>query len=135
MMKHYKEFSICRESDVANAAQGTMGLCRELGFTTVYQSMIATAVSELASNIVKYAGRGFITIAMIKQSEEIGLEVIAEDHGPGIKERSLALTDSFSTGKTLGVGLPGVRRLMDEFLIDSAEDYGTKIVTRKWKPI
>jgi serine/threonine-protein kinase RsbT len=134
MDKTSHEFNVSRESDIANAAHVTMAFCRELGFSTVYQSMIATSVSELASNIVKYATRGFITIARVKQIDEIGIEVVAEDHGPGIKNRALALKDNYSTGRTLGVGLPGVRRMMDEFMMDSAENYGTKIVARKWKP-
>lgn len=128
-------FYINKELDVARATSVTREFTEELGFNTVAQSMIATAVSELAMNIVKYADRGYITVGLIVQMKQRGIEVIAEDHGPGILDRVHALTDSMSTGHTLGLGLPGVRRLMDEFLIDSAEGLGTKIVTRKWMPL
>lgn len=128
-------FAIHSESDVARATYVTRQFAEDMGFNTVNQSMIATAVSELASNIVKYAGRGYITIAKLRYRDQLGIEVVAEDRGPGISDRVKALTDNISTGNTLGLGLPGVRRMMDEFLIDSAEGMGTKIVVRKWKPI
>ena len=99
------------------------------------QAMIATAVSELAMNIVKYAERGYVTVGVISQMGQLGIEVIAEDQGPGISNRLEALMDNMSTGGSLGLGLPGVRRLMDEFLMDSSEGFGTKIVTRKWMPV
>ena len=130
-----EDFIICKESDVLTATHSTMAFAREVGFSTSMQSMIATAVSELATNIIKYAGRGYITVGVLKQNNQYGIEVISEDHGPGIEDRVKALTDNFSTGNTLGVGLPGVKRLMDEMLIDSAKDHGTKIVARKWMPV
>lgn len=128
-------YVIQKESDVARATYGTGQIARESGFNTVMQSMIATSVSELASNIIKYAGRGHITVGVLKHASQMGIEVIAEDHGPGISDRVKALTDHISSGNTLGLGLPGVRRLMDEFLMDTDEGYGTKIVVRKWKPL
>ena len=127
-------FVICKESDVARATYVTKLFAEEVGFNSVMQTMIATAVSELASNIVKYAGRGYITIGMIRQMDQVGIEVIAEDQGPGIADRVKAMSDNFSTGKSLGLGLPSVKRMMDEFLLDSSENLGTKIVSRKWKP-
>ena len=133
--KNTHNFHIAKEIDVARATSVTRAFTEEIGFNTVTQAMIATAVSELAMNIVKYADRGYITVALIIQARQRGIEVIAEDHGPGILDRALALTDSMSTGDTLGLGLPGVKRLMDEFFMDSAEGFGTKIVTRKWMPI
>ncbi len=125
-------FYINKESDATRATSLTQAFLKDAHFNAVIQAMVATAVSELAMNIVKYADRGYITIAVLYQMGEKGVEVIAEDHGPGILNRMGALTDSVSTGNTLGIGLPGVKRLMDEFLMDSAEGLGTKIVARKW---
>ena len=127
-------FVICSEMDVARATCVTRLFAEEVGFNRVMQSMIATAVSELATNIVKYAGRGYITVGKISQMGQVGIEVIAEDQGPGIMDRVKAMSDNFSTGKSLGLGLPSVKRLMDEFLLDSSEGLGTKIVSRKWIP-
>ncbi len=129
-----RNFVINKEPDVASATQVTRIIAKDLGFSTVMQMMIATTVSELATNIVKYADKGYITIGCIRQMQQLGIEVIAEDRGPGIPDRVKALSDNISTGNSLGLGLPGVRRMMDEFLMDSSEGYGTKIVTRKWKP-
>ena len=126
-------FTITKETDVARATYVTRSIAKETGFNTVMQTMIATAVSELATNIVKYAGRGFITVGIIHQMGQFGIEIIAEDHGPGIIDRIKAMSDHYSTGNTLGLGLPSVKRLMDEFLMDSSEGLGTKIVVRKWK--
>lgn len=128
-------FLVAREHDVASATQVTRILAQEIGFSTVMQSMIATAISELATNIIKYAGQGDITVGYIQQCNQPGIEMIAEDSGPGISDRVKALSDNISTGGSLGLGLPGVRRMMDEFIMDSSEGYGTKIVVRKWKPM
>ncbi len=126
-------FTICKESDVARATYVTKMFAEEIGFDKVTQYMIATAVSELATNIVKFADRGYVTVGLISQMGHLGVEVIAEDQGPGLSDRASALLDHFSTSKTLGLGLPGVKRTMDEFLIDSYDGLGTKIVARKWK--
>lgn len=104
-----------------------------LGFNVVGQSGVATAVSELARNIVKYAGRGCLTVSPLGGPGPIGIEIVALDEGPGIEDVTRAMADHFSTGGTLGMGLPGVRRLMDEFTIDSAPGQGTRITARKWK--
>ena len=93
-----------------------------------------TAASELATNILKYAGRGTITVRVIADVGRSGLEIVAEDRGPGIADVEAALRDHYSTSGTLGLGLPGVRRLMDEFEIDSAPGRGTRVRARKWRP-
>lgn len=112
-------------------------LAEEAGFNLVMQSMIATAVSELATNIVKYAKQGCVSLGLIHQMGQSGIEIIAEDQGPGIADRVKALTDHYSTGHSLGLGLglSSVKRLMDEFFMDTSEDLGTKIVVRKWRPL
>ncbi|MEW6096863.1 MAG: ATP-binding protein [bacterium] len=94
--------------------------------------MIATAVYELAKNIFRYAKRGEIIIRRIKKGTKKGVEIIAQDNGPGIADIENAMKDHFSTGGGLGLGLPGVKRLMDEFVIDKERQRGTKITVRKW---
>lgn len=130
-----RHFTISRESDAAKATYVTRMIAQEAGFNTTRQTMIATAVSELATNILKYATRGYISIGIIRQMTHVGIEIIAEDQGPGISDRVKALSDHYSTGDSLGLGLPSVKRLMDEFIMDSDESVGTKIVVRKWNPI
>lgn len=130
-----QHFTINSEESVLIATYNTKLYAEKLGFNPSMQTMIATAISELATNIIKYANPGYILIGTIKINAQIGIEAIAEDRGPGIKDRAAALTDNMSTGGTLGVGLPGVKRLIDEFYFDSSKDFGTKIVIRKWKPL
>jgi serine/threonine-protein kinase RsbT len=92
---------------------------------------ISTAVSELARNIYKYAQMGQITAHPVNIGNAKGIEIIAEDKGPGINDISNAMKDNFSTGNSLGLGLPGAKRLMDEFNIETKLNHGTKITTRK----
>ena len=94
--------------------------------------MIATAVSELARNIFVYAKRGTIKLKLVENNSKRGMEVVAEDSGPGIQDIEKAMQDNFSTGGTMGVGLPGTKRLMDDFQIDTHRTQGTKITIRKW---
>ena len=106
---------------------------KELGFCSISQSMIATPVTELATNIIKYAVKGSICMRKVIQDKRIGLEVLARDSGPGIADIQMALMEDFSTGDSLGLGLPGVKRMMDEFEMDSVWGEGTCITVRKWK--
>ena len=103
-----------------------------IGFDEIVCQMIATAVSELANNIVKYAGCGEILIDRIKTGSRTGMEVTARDRGPGIEDIQKAMTDHFSSGGTLGLGLPGVQRMMDEFDLESEPGAGTRVTARKW---
>ncbi len=107
-------------------------LTTELGYDENSALMISTAVSELARNILKYAGKGEITIETVDTDSRFGIEVIARDRGPGIPDVEQAITDHYSSGGTLGLGLPGVRRMMDEFEVSSEPDVGTQVVVRKW---
>ena len=95
--------------------------------------MIATAISELARNIVLYAGRGEIHLEIIEDGDKQGVQVIAADSGPGISNVEQAMQDGYSTSGSLGLGLPGVRRLMDEMKIQSEVGKGTTVRARKWK--
>jgi serine/threonine-protein kinase RsbT len=94
--------------------------------------MISTAVSELARNIIIYASKGNIVLNAVEDDSKRGIEVVAEDSGPGIQNLENAMKDKFSTGDTLGVGLPGTKRLMDDFQICSSSTEGTKVTIRKW---
>jgi len=96
-------------------------------------ALVATAVSELARNIVAYAGRGEMVLRLIEDEAEQGVEVIAVDAGPGIVDLELALQNGYSTSGGLGLGLPGVRRLMDHFHIVSEPRKGTSVTIRKWR--
>jgi serine/threonine-protein kinase RsbT len=109
-----------------------MRLAEVAGFSQTGQFMLATAVSELARNIFEYANKGEITIRTLKRGAKKGIEIVAEDNGPGIADIAAAMTDSFSTQMSLGLGLPGTKRLTDEFYIDTERRVGTKITVRKW---
>ena len=97
----------------------------------VQRAMIVTIVSELATNIVKYAGRGMIRVTRTDQADGVDVDVWAEDHGPGIVDTERALKDHFTTGTSLGLGLPGVRRMSDRFSIESVPGAGTRVHARK----
>ncbi len=113
---------------MATALAGTASLGRVSAFC------LATSVSELAHNLVRHATRGgTITIVALSRNGEIGIEVTAEDDGPGIPDVALAMQDGFSSIDSLGCGLPGVKRLMDDFEITSTVGTGTRIVARKWR--
>src|SRR5262245_51248287 len=109
--------AIVTEMDVAKTILHAGRISADLGFESTDQSRVATAASELARNILKYAGKGHVTIAPIEHEGRVGIEIVAEDRGPGIKDVEQALKDRYSSSGTLGLGLPGVRRLMDLFKI------------------
>lgn len=120
---------------MAQARRAAMALAESLGFEQVAVYSIATSVSELAGNLFLHATRGgTITLTALERKAEIGIEVIAEDEGPGIPDLERSLQDGFSTAGGLGGGLAAVSRLMDEFEITSALGVGTHIVARKWQP-
>lgn len=132
-MKNKEErIKISREIDVAEASSEARRLALALGFNKTEQYMIATAVSELARNIYLHAMKGEITIRALERKNKKGIEVVAEDEGPGIEDVGKAMKDHFSTSEGLGLGLPGAKRLMDEFSIDTGRRRGTNITMRKW---
>lgn len=114
------------------ARQKGRELAAACGFSSTEQTLIALAISELARNIVSYARRGEIVLSLL-EGERTGIEIIARDQGPGIQDIELALRDGYSTSKSLGLGLPGARRVMDEFNIDSELGVGTTVTVRKWR--
>lgn len=125
--------SITTESDIVTARQVGRNMSRHLGYCTIMQSRIATSISELARNIYLYAGSGTITISQVERNGDIGLQIEANDFGPGIDDVRHALEDGYSTSGALGAGLPGVKRMMDEFDIQSTSGKGTRVVIVKWR--
>jgi serine/threonine-protein kinase RsbT len=120
------------ESGILQARKDARGLASELGFDGTSQTLIATAISELARNILKYAGRGEIMLRPVARNGIRGITVVAADEGPGIADLALAMTDGFSTGRSLGLGLPGTKRLMDDFDLISEVGKGTVVTTTRW---
>jgi len=125
--------AITSDQDIVAARQSGRALAAELGFSATDSTLIATAISELARNIVSYARKGEITVKTIHGPSRQGILVIASDDGPGIPDVLQAMRDGFSTSGSLGLGLPGVRRLMDEFQIASQPGRGTTVTVKKWK--
>jgi serine/threonine-protein kinase RsbT len=119
--------------DIISARVEGRNLARDLGFGTIDQARIATAISELARNIVLYAPEGKVTIrAVVSDDGGTGIEVVCEDNGPGIANVALVMQDGYSTSSGLGMGLPGTKRLMDEFEIKTKSSIGTRVTVRKW---
>ncbi|WHX38798.1 anti-sigma regulatory factor [Mesobacillus sp. AQ2] len=124
--------NINNEFDIVLARQKGREVSKELQFGGVDQARITTAISELARNIYLYAGSGQITIQVLNENGRKGIQITAADNGPGINDIRMVLQDGFSTSGGLGAGLPGVKRLMDSFDIDSKPGSGTKITITKW---
>lgn len=124
--------SIDRDGDIVAARQKARELAIQVGFSGSDLTLIATAISEVARNIVVYASRGEIVLSAVQNGSRRGVLVVARDQGPGIPDIERAMRDGYSTGKSLGLGLPGAKRLMDEFEITSEIGKGTTITMRKW---
>jgi len=127
---------IAGEDDIVAARQHARALAQALGFRAIDQSRITTAVSELARNVVRYAtdGRGEVLLRPLAAATGgAGIEIIVRDEGPGIANVDLALREGYTSGRGLGMGLPGTRRLMDEMVIDSVAGHGTTVTIRKWR--
>lgn len=123
---------IITEWDIVAARQLGRNEAKKAGFGTVDQARITTAISELARNIYLYAGRGKIEIERVSEGGLFGIKIIASDEGPGIADLRKVMEDGFSTSGGLGAGMPGVKRLMDEFKVASEPGAGTIITTTKW---
>ena len=122
------------DADIIMARAHGRALAERLGFSRNDLTLIATAISEVARNIVEYAKHGEIVVEPLQKGDRCGIVVIARDDGPGIPNVALAMQDGYSTGKSLGLGLPGAKRLMDEFEIASEVGKGTTVTMRKWAP-
>jgi serine/threonine-protein kinase RsbT len=123
---------IVDESGILQARKHARVIATDLGFDGTSQTLIATAISELARNILKYASRGEILLRPVTRNGAPGITVVAADEGPGIADLAQAMTDGFSTGQGLGLGLPGTKRLMDDFDLISEVGKGTVVTTTRW---
>ena len=127
------ELEIRSSEDVVRVRQEVRRNAVEVGFGLVDQTKIVTAASELARNTLDYGGGGTLRIEALRNGPKRGLRLTFEDRGPGIADIALALTDGYTTGRSLGLGLPGAKRLAHEFEIHSVVGEGTRIVIARWK--
>jgi len=120
------------ERDIVTARQRGRELAAANGFSSTDQTLVALAISEIARNIVSYAKRGEVMLLALEETGRRGIVVIARDEGPGIADPELAMKDGYSTAKSLGVGLPGAKRVMDEFKLETQLGKGTTVTMKKW---
>lgn len=121
------------DQDIVAARQKGRALAQKIGFSNSSLTLIATAISELARNILLYAKRGELSLGIVENNGFQGITVVARDKGPGIPDVERAMEIGYSTSGSLGLGLPGVKRLMDEFEIVSTAGGGTTVMAKKWK--
>jgi serine/threonine-protein kinase RsbT len=134
MKDNERRIKLFDQSDKEQVIMTARCLAVEVGFDETNQVLIATAASELATNIVKYAKEGEVILKIIQRDRQLGIEIIARDDGPGIRDIEQVMQDNFSTSKSsLGLGLPSVQRIMDEFKIESQQGHGTIVSTLKWR--
>lgn len=132
-MSAERRLAIRTEMDASRAVLESTEYSQAAGFEETPSRMIATAVSELARNILKYAGSGEIQLRQVEGRGVRGIEIVAVDRGSGIADPEAAMRDHYSSGGTLGLGLPGVKRLMDEFSLESTPGKGTRVTATKWR--
>jgi len=128
-----RRLPIAADVDVVQARQQGRELAADAGFSSGDQTVIAAAISEIARNILMYAKRGEILLSVVQNGDRQGIVVVASDQGPGIADVGRAMQDGYSTSGGLGLGLPGARRLMDEFEVTSAVGRGTTVSMKKWR--
>jgi serine/threonine-protein kinase RsbT len=126
--------AIITDDDIVTARQEGRRLAAAAGFSSTDLTLIATAISEVARNIRLYAREGSVTLDRVREGAREGIVIVARDEGPGIQNLELAMQDGYSTGGSSGLGLPGSRRLMDEFEISSNPGHGVTVTMRKWGP-
>jgi serine/threonine-protein kinase RsbT len=120
------------DADVVTARETGRTTASEIGFERSNLVIVTTAISEVARNIVRYAGQGSVEIAPQRDGARLGILIVARDQGPGIEDVQRALQIGYTTGKGLGLGLPACQTLMDEFAITSCPGQGTTVMMRKW---
>ena len=125
--------AVAVDQDIVSARMRGRTLALQLGFRSTDATLIATAISELARNILLYAKRGELSLGIVENNGYQGITVVARDNGPGIHDVERAMEIGYSTSGSLGLGLPGVKRLMDEFEIVSTAGGGTTVKAKKWK--
>jgi serine/threonine-protein kinase RsbT len=127
------ELPVTNEHDIVLGRQSVRRMAQQQGFSLVDQTKIVTAASELARNTLIYGGGGTLTWALLAEGAKRGVRLTFEDQGPGIPNLELAMTDGWSSGTGLGLGLTGTRRLVNEFAIDSTVGVGTRVVITRWR--
>lgn len=127
-----KVVAVATDGDVVTARSEGRAMAERLGFSVTDLTIIATAISEVARNITSYAGTGEIHLQVVTSGTKRGVGVVAVDEGPGIPDLEMALTDGYTTDNGMGLGLPGTRRLMDDFELWSEVGVGTRVTLRKW---
>jgi serine/threonine-protein kinase RsbT len=126
---------VASDADIVPARARGRALASELGFSRTDATLVATAISEIARNIVVHAGRGEIEVNPAYEPHRRGVVVVARDQGPGIRDIDAALREGFGSKGGLGLGLPGVRGIMDEFAIQTAPNKGTTVTMRMWRDL
>jgi serine/threonine-protein kinase RsbT len=132
-MPHEVAIPVASDADMVPARAEGRALAERLGFSRTDATLIATAISEVGRNILVHAGSGEITLTTLYDDSRCGLAVVAHDAGPGIGDVDAALRDGYASRGGLGLGLPGARRLMDEFSIASRPGEGTTVTMKKWR--
>lgn len=134
MSKPVREhFPVLQERDVVICRNRVKEVAASIGMGIVNQTKLITAVSELTRNMLNYGGGGSMLLEIVSRARDQGVQVIFEDKGPGIPDIPKAMQDGFTTGKSMGMGLPGAKRLVNEFTIDSQVGVGTTVKIIKWK--
>ena len=128
-----EEVALRTDSDMVVVRKSVREVATRLGFGITDITRIITAASELARNAFLYAGSAVVRCRVLNRSDKVGLELIVEDHGPGIADIDQAMQPGYTTGGGLGYGLPGAKRLMDEMEIESEAGKGTKVTVKKWR--
>lgn len=128
-----EELQIVREQDVVPFRNRVKDYAVKINMSILNQTKLITAASELVRNLLKYGGGGKVEIETVNNGRDNGIRLIFSDKGPGIKDIDLAMKDGYSTGKSLGLGLPGTKRLVSEFDIKSEPGDGTVVTIIKWK--
>ena len=126
-------FQLRQEADIVRTRHVARRMSLELGFGLVDQTKFVTAASELARNAIEYGGGGEVAFTLVADAHRQGLQAVFTDHGPGIPDLQLALTDGYSTGHGMGLGLSGARRLVNEFSIESTVGHGTRVSITRWR--
>ena len=126
-------FPLVSDIDVVAARRSVRDWARDLGLTVIDLTKVVTAASELARNAVVHGGGGVMCLQIVQQTHRQGLRVTFKDHGPGIPEIELAMKDGYTTARGMGIGLPGARRLVNEFDLTSTPSEGTCVTIIRWK--
>jgi len=131
-MGHEVHVKISSPADIVAARQEARALALEAGFSICDSTLITTAISEMSRNVLEYAHHGEVTISLLKNGSKNGVKIVVDDDGPGIADIAQVMKDGYSSRQGMGIGLPGTKRLMDEFEIRSKIGDGTTVIMKKW---